>query len=135
MQTFMPYPEFKRSAKCLDFRRLGKQRVEAMQVHRIVSGKRTEGGWINHPAVRMWWGYQDALAAYHNAMLYEWIYRGYINNMPKIPHAVDYVMPEFIGNKKFHDSHKSNLLNKDFDYYKKFGWSVERDMPYYWPVQ
>ena len=41
---------------------------------------------------------------------------------------------EFIGNKKFHDSHKSNLLNKDFDYYKKFDWSVERGMLYYWPV-
>ena len=133
MQTFMPYPEFKKSAKCLDFRRLGKQRVEAMQVHRIVSGKRTEGGWINHPAVRMWWGYQDALAAYHNAMLYEWIYRGYINNMPKIPHAVDYVMPVFIGNKKFHDSHKSNLLLKIPEHYGRHFKNISDDLPYIWP--
>ena len=53
MQTFLPYPDFLDSAQCLDYRRLGKQRVEAMQIHNIVSGKRSTGGWINHPAVKM----------------------------------------------------------------------------------
>jgi hypothetical protein len=27
MQTFLPYPSFVKSAKCLDYRRLGKQRA------------------------------------------------------------------------------------------------------------
>ena len=134
MQTFMPYADFEKSAKCLDYRRLGKQRVEAMQIHRIVSGTRVEGGWLNHPAVKMWSNHEDALAAYHNAMLYEWMYRGYINNMPKLPYSSDYKIPLFIGNKKFHDSHKSNLLKKDFKYYSQFGWSVDLNLPYYWPV-
>ena len=134
MQTFMPYANFEKSAKCLDYKRLGKQRVEAMQIHRIVSGTRAKGGWLNHPAVKMWFNHEDALAAYHNAMLYEWMYRGYINNMPKLPHSNNYIIPLFIGDKKFHDSHKSNLLRKDFKYYSHFGWSVGLNAPYYWPI-
>jgi len=35
MQTFLPFPDFAESAKCLDNRRLGKQRVEAKQILRI----------------------------------------------------------------------------------------------------
>ncbi len=50
MQTFLPYVNFHSTARTLDYRRLGKQRVEALQIHNIVSGKRTTGGWINHPA-------------------------------------------------------------------------------------
>ena len=34
MQTFLPYPDFARSARCLDNRRLGKQRVESYQILR-----------------------------------------------------------------------------------------------------
>ena len=32
MQTFLPYPNFADSLDCLDYRRLGKQRVEAFQI-------------------------------------------------------------------------------------------------------
>lgn len=35
MQTFLPYPEFIKSAQCLDNKRLGKQRVEAKQILEI----------------------------------------------------------------------------------------------------
>ena len=58
MQTFLPYADFKKSAQCLDYKRLGKQRVEAFQVYKIVSGQRTTGGWINHPIVKCGWGIQ-----------------------------------------------------------------------------
>jgi len=34
MQTFLPYPDFERSARALDLKRLGKQRVECIQVLR-----------------------------------------------------------------------------------------------------
>ena len=47
MQTFLPYPDFRESLESLDYKRLGKQRVEAWQIYQIVSGKRTKGGWIN----------------------------------------------------------------------------------------
>ena len=32
MQTFLPYPDFAESAKVLDNKRLGKQRVECLQI-------------------------------------------------------------------------------------------------------
>ena len=79
MQTFLPYNDFKKTAACLDNRRLGKQRVEAYQILRIISGKRTSGGWLRHPAVLMWKGFSDALAAYQNSMITEWIDRGFNN--------------------------------------------------------
>ena len=36
MQTFLPYKSFKKSAETLDYQRLGKQRVEAMQIINVI---------------------------------------------------------------------------------------------------
>lgn len=36
MQTFLPYPNFVESAKCLDDKRLGKQRVECLQILNVL---------------------------------------------------------------------------------------------------
>lgn len=71
MQTFLPYPDITLSAAVLDYKRLGKQRVEAMQILNALAGLKR--GWTNHPAVRMWRGYEDGLAAYHDACISEWI--------------------------------------------------------------
>jgi len=38
MQTFLPYPDFEASLRALDYRRLGKQRLEALQLIRAISG-------------------------------------------------------------------------------------------------
>jgi hypothetical protein len=50
MQTFLPVANFKESAKILDYRRLGKQRVEARQILNALQGK--SKGWANHPATK-----------------------------------------------------------------------------------
>ena len=134
MQTFLPYNDFKKTAACLDNRRLGKQRVEAYQILRIISGKRTSGGWMRHPAVLMWKGFSDALAAYQNSMIAEWIDRGFNNTMELAEHEEIYKLPPFMGANKFHESHRSNLLRKDFEFYSKFGWNVPNNLPYVWPV-
>ena len=134
MQTFLPYADFKASAKCLDYKRLGKQRVEAMQIYNIVSGERTTGGWVNHPAVKMWRGYANALATYYNTIRAEWLYRGYNNTMPilKVTAPVEY--PTFIGDNDFHDSHKSNLLRKDPEFYGQYLWEVPNNLAYIWEM-
>jgi len=54
MQTFLPYTDFIQSAKCLDYRRLGKQRLEAKTILNILLNETTKAGWRNHPAVLMW---------------------------------------------------------------------------------
>ena len=134
MQTFLPYADFKASAKCLDYRRLGKQRVEAMQIYKIVSGERTTGGWINHPAVNMWRGFSNSLAYYYNEIVDEWIMRGYKNNMDYIICPSSITKPLWLGDKDFHDSHKSNLLRKDPDFYGKYMWDVPDNLDYVWGV-
>ena len=134
MQSFLPYEDFKKTAECLDFRRLGKQRVEAFQIHNIVSGKRLTGGWLNHPAVLMWKYHADALANYCNTMIAEWIYRGYNNTMQYLDHTEDFSLPLWVGVEEVHSSHRSNLLRKDLEYYSKFGWSEDDSQEYFWPI-
>ena len=62
MQTFLPFADFEKTARLLDTRRLGKQRVKTLQIVRALT--RPGHGWRNHPAVRMWRGYEEALGAY-----------------------------------------------------------------------
>lgn len=130
MQTFLPYPSFKESAECLDFKRLGKQRVEAYQLLRGLLG--ITSGWIRHPAATMWRGYEGALALYMDTMIKEWISRGYRNTM-RVTGIVKAKMPPWLGDQGFHASHRSNLLRKDPTYYGKFGWSEGDDLKYVWP--
>jgi len=132
MQTFLPYADFKKSAECLDYRRLGKQRVEAKQLIDLLEGK-TNNNWKNHPAYKMWTGYTDALKDYYNIIVIEWISRGYKNSMKLYDTpSGGYKYPDWFGRKDFHDAHKSNLLRKDYEYYKKFGWDVPLDLKYLW---
>ena len=42
--------------------------------------------------------------------------------------------PKWLGNKKFHASHRSNLLRKDREWYSQFGWTEPDDLPYIWPT-
>mgnify|MGYP001181886526 FL=1 len=44
MQTFLPYESFRKSAEVLDWRRLGKQRVEGMQIINAIEGKPRKDG-------------------------------------------------------------------------------------------
>lgn len=136
MQTFLPYPSFAETARILDWRRLGKQRVEGSQIIKILTTPAYEGGWKNHPAVLMWRGYEDALRLYVNIMIEEWKRRGYTNTMAAFPlDERSILLPWWLENPRFHNSHKSNLLRKDFAYYGQFGWDVPTDLPYIWPVQ
>ncbi len=136
MQTFLPYASFEEVAKTLDNRRLGKQRVEGMQILNVLAqppGYR--GGWFNHPAVKMWRGYENALKEYVNTMITEWKRRGYQNNMPYYDlEGVQIIYPWWLGDPGLHRSHQSNLLRKEPAYYRQFGWDVPEDLPYFWPL-
>ncbi len=128
MQTFLPYRNFSKSAKTLDYRRLGKQRVEAKQ---ILNAIRNGGGWRHHPIVRLWTNYTDALCEYYDCMVIEWRHRGYVNTMPLIDLAPSIVYPPWLTDD-FIRAHRSNLLRKDPVYYGQFGWDVPSDLPYIW---
>jgi hypothetical protein len=122
MQTFAPLPTMQNTAKCLDYRRLGKQRLEARDIiviltqntDKIISDKSytyISKRYRNHPAVKMWRGYVDCLKHYYNVIRYEWVSRGYKNAMPEM--NVDYndfEFPWWWGDDGFHLSHKADSL-------------------------
>lgn len=130
MQTFLPYQCFTKSAQVLDSKRLGKQRVEAMQIVNALEGR--SRGWVNHPCTRMWDGYIDALKLYHNTMIEEWVHRGYTNTM--ILYDVNNpVMPYWLGWEHLHRSHRESLLFKDYTFYIQYHWTEEPRKGIYWP--
>lgn len=129
MQTFLPLPSFQESAACLDNKRLGKQRVEVLQL--------VLGQFPNHPASKMWRGYTDALIDYGVTICKEWVRRGFSDSVQEklLAHcpSSDFPLPPWFGDKDFHASHRSNLLRKDPYFYGKFGWPEPDDLPYIWP--
>lgn len=136
MQTFLPFKDFEKTAKCLDRQRLGKQRVEAMQILNALNAD-SKSRWRNHPAVRMWRGYEVALKVYMNIMIKEWVSRGYNNTMKlaEIPND-ESLLPPWLGDNRLHKSHKCNLYRKDSNYYGKFfGNEIDGKAPYWWPVE
>lgn len=135
MQTFLPFPNFEKTARVLDSRRLGKQRVEAFQILNIILGRTNSLGWRNHPAVKMWGKNPNALKVYFNKIVSEWERRGFQNSMKRETVRGPVVFPSWIGDRKFHASHRSNLLRKDKNHYSKFNWREKDDIPYFWPTK
>lgn len=202
MQTFLPYPDFEDSAHALDQLRLGKQRVENLQImqallgYRIVTSERfftgefktayfdeddnvvgpeiTETGrdwfaetnpvfktrifepedwtfepmtgrsWKHHPAVKMWKGHEFVLLQYQKAICDEWVHQcGFQDSCWEktlrlyfqfYDGATDDELPWWIGDVAFHDSHQSNLIRKNPEYYKKQFPDIPDDLPYVWPT-
>lgn len=134
MQSFLPYESFSQSAKVLDMRRLGNQRVEVLQMMRALTGE--SKGWRNHPATKMWDGYEGALAAYGIAICDEWISRGYRDTCrDKLLRYPDIgTLPPWLGDERFHSSHRAALLYKKPDWYSQFGWKETPELNYVWPT-
>jgi len=140
VNTFLPYPDFSKSAACLDRQRLGKQRVECLQLLRAL----LEGaGWRDHPAAKMWGGHEGSLATYAIAVCQEWQSRGYADTVEDSvlrlvsEHRLQLgeAPPPWLGDEAFHAAHRSNLLRKDPVHYRRFGWSESSDLQYIWPVR
>lgn len=138
MQTFLPYADFTRCAQVLDRQRLGKQRVEVVQLLRALRGE--TAGWRNHPAARMWRGHLYPLAWYGVAICDEWIARGYTDNCRQ--RIIDLgctgwrdPLPPWMGDERLHASHRAALLCKLPAHYSQFGWGdVPATYTYYWPA-
>jgi hypothetical protein len=144
MQTFLPDPDFARSASMLDRSRLGKQRVETLQVFRAthVPGY----GWRHHPAARMWRGHEEALVAYAVAICDAWTEAGHtdtvratiVREFGREPRSQDELaaaglLPPWLGDDAFHRSHRSALVRKEPEHYRSLFPEVPDDLPYVWP--
>jgi hypothetical protein len=147
MQTFLPYRSFRRSARVLDRARLGKQRVEALQILRALT--RPTYGWQHHPAVGMWRGHEDALVAYAAEICAEWCRRGspdtcleqiLVERGVESPRTQEELeasgeLPPWLGRRAFHRSHRSALVRKQPEWYRHHFPTVPDDLPYVWPVR
>lgn len=144
MQTFLPWADYRASAASLDQKRLGKQRVETMQILNALT--QPDHGWTNHPAVRMWRGYEVALFDYQEAVCSEWTGRGYrdtclLKTAMILTDAMDAGIvvptlqhPPWRGLEVLHQSHRSNLVRKDADHYGSQFVDADPEQDYYWPV-
>jgi len=164
MQTFLPYPSFKDSVNCLDTKRKGKQRVESLQILiNLLSGIKdtwinhpAAKMWKNYEyylceysieCCKSWIsdGYKDTLLNNFNALLHadknylikskspfytkiEKILRWHTKPLEKTE------KPFLLRIDEFHNSHKSALLHKNYEYYKQFNWNIEPKLEYFWPV-
>ena len=137
MQTFLPDADHYQSARVLHpVHHLGNQLYrEGLTLLR--------GGWRNHPASRMWRGYERELAAYLLALLDElrrrgrWYGRVAVELRKARRSFPKTGFPQWLGDQAFHAAHRSNLLRKDsekgWDWYAKLGWTEKTDIPYVWP--
>lgn len=139
MQTFLPYPSYRRSAECLDRQRLNKQRVECKQI--LTAIRNPDYGWQNHPAVNQWRGYEYQLCLYSLAMCDECDRRGIQDKVnirlwfvTEMTLYTDYPeLPPWLGKRSYHKSHKSNLIRKFPQRYGKMFPNVPDNLPYVWP--
>jgi hypothetical protein len=143
MQTFITDHDMAISASNLDDKRLGKQRVEALQIFECLVVKETR--WKNHPVVKMWKGYEGYLLnVYLYNILSEWeIGRGFNNEKCKAKFILyqnlitrrirtEYTIPLWITDK-FIETHRSNLIRKNPEHYKPLFPNTKEGLEYIWP--
>ena len=163
VNTFIIVPDIVKTAQLLDTKRLGKQRIEALEIINCLeefdkTGKITSK-WGNHPVVKCWMGFTNHLKVYYNIILREWINRGYNNNMEfyqieneNLYHIVPcnfhnnsivfcgtynyYSFPFWVAFYPFYMSHQASLCRK----YPKYYSSLLREelnyfleIGYFWP--
>lgn len=114
-----------------------------MQILKVLtsSDRTTSRAWINHPATKMWRGYERALLFYTRVACEFWEMRGFQNNMDATLTNIErdistdsrYELPEYF-DEEFHLSHRSNLIRKDPMYYGKYWPNIPGNLPYKWPV-
>lgn len=149
MQTFMPLAttDYEQVAKVLDNKRLNKQALEGWQILLNLYALDPEGndrnpkGWSNHPAVKMWRGHEMSLYAYIQAMVEEWVKRGYKSTIAdkatktmmtaiRKGRPISSEMPSWMRDpEKFRaiaSSHRRALLNKDYEWYSQFYWEEDK---------
>jgi hypothetical protein len=151
MQTFTPYADFATSLRTLDQQRLGKQRVEVIQIVRALT---VPGyAWSSHPAVLMWRGYEEALGRYGLTACEIWTERGFADSCADTIradlHAAGITeircyaelaaadaLPPWLHDEALQLSHRSSLLRKDPEHYgPQFPADTPRNLEYVWPVR
>lgn len=139
MQTFLPYRDFALSAKVLDRQRLGKQRVENMQIMKaLVAPEESPPSIVKHWVTGMWRGHESTLLAYQRAVCGEWTSRGYKDTCLEKTEAwfwrrpSESFGPDWLSDERVFTAHQGRLLAKapeDPNYSKLFRVEPIEDYP------
>lgn len=127
MQTWITFKEFSESAQMLDRRRLGANIYESIHIlaslqnvsDKLVTPKRNVS---NHPASKLWKGYEGNLACYILCHIQEWESRGYKcptnrENLNRIAMNLSPFSPDWITDEVI-QTHRSVLIQKNPDHYR-----------------
>ena len=103
----------------------------------------SRGGYANHPVVKMWVGYEDALVDYGMTMCLEWIRRGFHDNgtvakfqrLAESPLQDQVIYPVWFGDAHLHTCYQSVLLQKKPDHYVRWFPDVPNDLTLVYPTQ
>ena len=149
MQTFLHEgSDFDLGARILDDRRLLKQVVESYQILKCLAGL-TEG-WKNHPAVKMWAGYEGWLYVYVTAHIDEVGRRGFKNTTrPLIDQLMNMYFlewqqdtpPGWLYDDRVKITHRGRLYEKNPEHYSMYRPESEifqkfvccQNCSYFWP--
>lgn len=141
----MPFPDFGQSVRSLDNKRLGKQRVEVLQILNILHEINPDNpGWRNHPATLMWTGFEIALCSYGLEACEEFGRRGYLNTktLPQLEQHMEWAtsgsceleLPGWMGDQRVHLAHQSTLIRKDPAHYRPQFPGTPDDIEMFYPV-
>lgn len=142
MITYCPLPDFVESAAVMDRRRLRDQRLDTLQVARCLAG--VPSSWRRHPTVAMWRGFPRALLRYQEANVARFQQTGNSDkssgDLSVLRQTRDLLAdfedtgdPPWLGDKKFHRSHQSNLVRMMPDHYRRYFPDVKDNWKFVWP--
>lgn len=123
MILLLPYPSFEKSAEVFDRDMLQRQKEAARDIIKYNAGTKTQ---------QMWEGCHEAVKEYHNIMAREVAKRKH--EVRTIEYDVGtIVLPKWWGWSCVHRSHRSYLLFKSYQFYKKYKWPDISSNNLYYP--
>lgn len=138
MITYLPYPDFMKSAEALDDRRLNKVRSDIVSILKACAEPPPEDG-KEHTAIKMWRGNEVFLIRYGMVICSEYASRDNADNtLSKImKYSSDFkgdaVSPEWWGDEAFHKSHQAHLLRLMPSHYGELFPDTSDELPLIWP--
>jgi hypothetical protein len=145
--TWMTYPSFGKTARDLTNEILKQQMGEVCDIFDILTGLKPEHERANHPAVKMWEGYEFALGIYGMCLGQEFTFgRGYaeatefwylskgIREIKRSEPDFAYEPPPWMFDVDVLLSHRSNLARRHPVTFRSKWKNCPKDWPYLWPV-
>jgi hypothetical protein len=148
MQTLFPYSSVPQSAACLRDADLQSQIAHSIIIIDTLHEIEGSEGWLQHPAIAMWRGYEAQLCDYGLSMCEVGKTRGWnvggseerlewhLGNITTVDDFEMRKPPWMTDPNKMSwliRSHRSFLMGKDRRHYAKFRWNVPTGLPMYWP--